>query len=68
MLANSKYYSILFKLVCDDDMLFADVLAGWPGSVHDLRVLCNSVLWNTSAHKLPGDTYLLGDGGYQLLR
>ena len=26
-----------------------------------------SVLWNTSAHKFPGDTYLLGDGGYPLL-
>ena len=66
--ANSKYYSILFKLVCDDSMLFTDVLAGWPGSVHDPRVLRNSVLWNTSAHKFPGDTYLLGDGGYPLLR
>ena len=26
-----------------------------------------SVLWNTSAHKFPGDTYFLGDGGYPLL-
>ena len=64
-LANSKYYSILFKLVCDDNMLFTDVLAGWPGSVHDSRVLRNSVLWNTSAHKFPGDTYwVMGDIHY----
>ena len=48
-------------------MLFADVLAGWPGSVNDSRVLRNSVLWNTSGHKLPSDTYLLGDGGYPSL-
>ena len=39
-----KYYSIFFKVVCDDNMLFTDVLAGWPGSVHDSRVLRNSVL------------------------
>ena len=49
-------------------MSITDVLAGWPGSVHDLRVLRNSVLLNTSVHKFPGDTYLLGDGGYPLLR
>ena len=55
-LANSKFYSIFFKLVCDDNMLFIDVLSGWPGSVHDSRVLCNSVLWNTSAHIFPGVT------------
>lgn len=56
------------QLVCDDKMLFTDVLAGWPGSVHDSRVLRNSVLWRTAANKFPGDTHLLGDGGYPLSR
>ena len=32
--ANFKYYSIFLKVVCDD-MLFTDVLTGWPGSVHE---------------------------------
>ena len=54
--------------MCDDKMLFTDVLAGWPGSVHDSRVLRNSVLWRTAANKFPGDTHLLGDGGYPLSR
>lgn len=64
-LANSKSSSIFFKLVCDDNMLFTDVLAGWPGSVHDSRVLRNFVLWNTSGHKFPGDTYwVMGDIRY----
>ena len=49
-------------------MVFTHVLAGWPGSVHDSRVMRNSDLWQTAAHKLPGGTYLLGDGGYPLLR
>ena len=64
LLLTLIFYDIFFKLVCDDKLLFTDVVAGWPGSVHDSRVLRNSVLWNTSAHKFPGDTHLLGDGGY----
>ena len=49
-------------------MLFRDVLTGWPGSVHDSRVLRNSSLHATAAVKFPCDTHLLGDGGYPLKR
>lgn len=49
-------------------MLFRDVLTGWPGSVHDSRVLRNSSLHTTAAVKFPGDTHLLGDGRYPLKR
>ena len=45
-------------------MSFSDVLAGWPVSVCDRKVLRDSVLWNRSAHKFPGDTHLQGDGEY----
>ena len=44
------------------------IVAGWPGSVHDSRALRNSGLYQTAAIKFPGDTHLLGDGGYPLLR
>lgn len=49
-------------------MLFGDVLTDWPGSVHDSRVLRKSALHATAAVKFPGDTLLLGDGGYPLKR
>ena len=61
---NSSHGTIylLPQLVCDNNMIFTDVLAGWPGSVHDSRVLCNSELFHTAVNKFPGD------GGYPLLR
>ena len=56
------------QVFCDDNLVFTDVVAGWPGSVHDSRVLRNSALWNTFANKFAGDTHLLEDGDYPLLR
>lgn len=48
-----------FQAVCDENMVFLDIVAGWPGSVHDSRVLRNSGLYQTAAIKFPGDTLLL---------
>lgn len=61
-----KFHSVNVQVICDENMVFTDILAGWPGSVHDSRVLCNSAVYNTAANKFRGNTHLLGDEGYPL--
>ena len=56
-----------FKVVCDDNMMLLDAFTGWPGSVHDSRVLRNSSLFRSADQKFNDETHLLGDGGYPLL-
>ena len=36
---RKKSHSIVLQAVCDSNEVFTDVYAGWPGSVHDSRVL-----------------------------
>lgn len=40
------YYSIIVQAVVDHLRLFMDVCIGWPGKVHDARVLANSSLYH----------------------
>lgn len=39
------YHSILMQAVVDHTHLFRDIVVGWPGSVHDARVLSNSTIF-----------------------
>ena len=63
---RKTFHSINVQVICDENMVFTNVLAGWPGSVHDSRVLRNSTVYNTAANKFSENTHLLGDGGYPL--
>jgi hypothetical protein len=48
--------------VCDFDMRFLYILAGWEGSAHDARVFNDSILRN--GFTIPKGRYYLGDAGY----
>ena len=39
------YHSIIVQAVVDSNYIFRDVVIGWPGSVHDARVLSNSSIY-----------------------
>ena len=70
---------MLVQAVVDHNYLFRDLCVGWPGRVHDARVLANSSLFRkvTSGEVLQGEqeeiqgqalrTYLIGDSAYPLL-
>ena len=42
---RKKYYSVLLQGLCDNRLMFRDIVVGWPGSCHDAKVLRNSKLW-----------------------
>ena len=58
------------QAVCTNDLKFIDCYAGWPGSVHDARVLKNSPLYRDASldpnRLFPGDRHILGDSAYPL--
>ena len=72
------WYLIVLQAVVDENYLFTDVCVGWPGSVHDARVLANSSLYKRAEEKhiLCGETvthrgvdipiFLVGDSAYPL--
>ena len=72
------WYSVILQALVDDKYLFRDVMVGWPGSVHDARVLSKSQLYrkvvgkevlNTSSCTINGMNvlpFLLGDSAYPL--
>ncbi|XP_060553286.1 putative nuclease HARBI1 [Ruditapes philippinarum] len=71
---NRKGYpSLILQAVCDCNPKFLDVYCGWPGSVHDARVLRNSPLFKSASaaeseeiYMFPINTHLLGDSAYPL--
>ena len=57
------YFSLNVQYSCDANMKFTDVVARWPGSVHDSRIFSNSLI----CQKLNNGSIsgiLVGDRGY----
>ncbi|XP_034075266.1 putative nuclease HARBI1 [Gymnodraco acuticeps] len=64
---NYKLFpSIQMQAICDSTGRFLDVFIGYPGSVHDARVLRNSPIFCQALFP-PAGWFLLGDGGYPCL-
>ena len=67
---RKNFHSMQLQTVCDNEMVFTDVYCGWPGAVHDARVLRNSPLHQAAEFlpndTFPGESYLIGDCAYPL--
>ena len=61
------FHSILLQAVCDNDLKFIDVYAGWPRSVHDARVFRNSPLCHNLSALCGEGSFIAGDTAYPLL-
>ncbi|XP_041367057.1 putative nuclease HARBI1 [Gigantopelta aegis] len=57
------YHSINVQVICDANGKWINIVARWPGSTHDSRMLRSSTIWNIMEN---GQTsgYILGDSGY----
>lgn len=62
---RKNFHSFNVQAVCNSNCVFTDVVAAWPGSVHDSRIFKNSDICNKlSTGQING--ILLGDNGYSL--
>ena len=73
------FYSLLLQAVVDSQGLFIDVNIGWPGKVHDARVLANLSFYNKCNREMCFPVWtkhindvdipllILGDPAYPLL-
>ncbi|GBG74637.1 hypothetical protein CBR_g19044 [Chara braunii] len=77
---RKQKFSVQVQVVVDLDLRIIDVHIGYPGSVHDVRVLHNSQLWRraqagelfdapsvSQPHGVVTRGYLLGDNGYPVV-
>ncbi|XP_045107147.1 putative nuclease HARBI1 [Portunus trituberculatus] len=59
------YHSINVQVIFDANYQILDILAKWPGSVHDARILSGSgVTAIFERGHVQGNSHLLGDSGY----
>ena len=62
---RKRYHSINTQIVFSADYRIWDIVAKWPGSTHDARMLSESGLRQLfEGHYVPVGCHLLGDSGY----
>lgn len=62
------FHSIQVQAVCRHNMFFSHIYAGYPGSVHDSRVLKQSDLWTNGLRMCNMANHILGDAAYPTRR
>jgi hypothetical protein len=65
---RKTWFSINTQATCNADLKFMDIVARWPGSVHDSTIFNDSRMrMRLEANEFP-NSYLLGDSGYACKR
>lgn len=64
---RKHFYSINVQVVCNAHLEVIDVVARWPGSVHDSTIFDNSRLKTNFRQGIYEDGLLIGDAGYPRL-
>lgn len=60
--------SLNVQMIGTRELLICDVVADWPGRIHDLRILNESGIYQQFQDGMFGNRILLGDQGYALSR
>ncbi|XP_045541246.1 putative nuclease HARBI1 [Papilio machaon] len=58
------YFSLNVQVVCDSNLVIRNIIARWPGSVHDSTIFNDSPLCAQFERGDFGTMVLLGDSGY----
>lgn len=66
---RKQFYAINVQIICDANAFVQDIVARWPGSIHDETVFLNSNIFerflNGEFTRNNRKSLLLGDGGYR---
>ena len=63
---RKQYFSVNVQTVCDSELLIRNIVARWPGSVHDSTIFNHSRLRAQFEAGEIAEGMLLGDNGYPL--
>ncbi|CAH2099346.1 unnamed protein product [Euphydryas editha] len=61
---RKDFFSINVQVICDAKLKIRDIIARWPGSVHDSTIFNNSHICALLEAGHYGEYFLLGDSGY----
>jgi hypothetical protein len=60
-------FSTTLQGVVDPNGIFTDVCIGWPGAMHDDKILANSLLHQQVGHNMLSGSWVVGGSTYPLL-